>query len=415
LRAQGASIHRLGEPGDREIADALDGQVDRVVVVSRFDHVSLRQALVVAHLRPDVPSLVTIFDRDVAAHLEETVDNVHVLSLADIVAPAFAAPCLDPKLLSVVEVPAGGAGIGVVDGEPRRVPRSWPVPGPMRRLLARLAAPLRPFDSSAKILMAGLAGVLTVFVVETLLTMLAEGLSLTDALYSVAKVTATVGPSEAAERGDPWFKLVSAASMLLSLGFIAVLTAGLVNWLLDPRLTGIASRSAVPRRDHVIVVGLGQVGLRLCVLLRELGIPVVAVEQNAGAKNVPRAKDRQIPVVIGSGSSQRLLRRLSIDRARALAAVTSDEIENIAVAVAARGIRDDLHLTFRAGDGDLTSDTRSRFQVGVERDVYGIAGGTLAAVALGHEAREAFTHEGMLYLVGASGDVTAFAPSRARA
>ena len=51
--------------------------------------------------------------------------------------------------------------------------------------------------------------------------------------------------------------------MLLALGFTAVLTAGLVNRLLDPRLTGAGGRSAVPRRDHVVVVGLGQVGQRL--------------------------------------------------------------------------------------------------------------------------------------------------------
>ncbi len=60
--------------------------------------------------------------------------------------------------------------------------------------------------------------------------------------------------------------------MLLIVGFTAVLTAGLVNYLLDPRLTGIVGRSAVPRRDHVVVIGLGEVGLRLCELLRELGV-----------------------------------------------------------------------------------------------------------------------------------------------
>ena len=71
--------------------------------------------------------------------------------------------------------------------------------------------------------------------------------------------------------------------MLLTLGFAAVLTAGLVNRLLDRRLTGIVGPSAVPRRDHVVVVGLGQVGLRLCLLLRDLGVPVVAIERDPEA------------------------------------------------------------------------------------------------------------------------------------
>jgi hypothetical protein len=43
------------------------------IAISRFDHVALRRALVVAHVRPGIALLVTIFDRDVAAHLRATV------------------------------------------------------------------------------------------------------------------------------------------------------------------------------------------------------------------------------------------------------------------------------------------------------------------------------------------------------
>jgi len=408
LGAGGASVRRLSEPDDREIREALDERVDRVVVISRYDHVSLRTALVVAHLRPGIWSLVTIFDRDVAAHLRQTVDNVHVLAMADLVAPAFAGPCLDSELLSLFRGPRATEGVRASDGEPRRIAATWSTPTRAQRVASGLQAVVRPFDASARILVAGVLGFLSVLVLETLVTMLAADYSLVDALYTVAKVTLTVGPSPAADRGADWFQLFSTAAMLCTLGFAAVLTAGLVNWLLDPRLTGIFGRSAVPRRDHVIVVGLGQVGLRLCLLLRDLGVPVVAVEQNRAAKNVPRAKDVRLPVVIGSGASQRELRRLSIHRARALAAVTSDEVENIAVAVAARGVRDDLNIALRAGDGDATSETRSLFRIGVVRDVHRIAGTALAAVALDYRADAAFPYEGALYLVAADGAITPF-------
>jgi voltage-gated potassium channel Kch len=411
LEAGGAEVRRLSEPGDEAIRAALDEQVDRVVVVSRSDHLSLRLALVVAHIRPDVPALVTIFDRGVAEHLQRKADNVQVLSMADVVAPAFAGPCVDEGLLSVVRGPAGMGGVRAIDGEPQRIAPTWSTPDRGRRLLASLEALVRPFDPSAQILVAGLLGVLGVLVVETVVTMLAARLSLIDALYLVAKVTVTVGPSAAADQGPDWFKVFSTVAILLTLGFTAVLTAGLVNRLLDPRLTGIVGRSAVPRRDHVIVVGLGQVGFRLCGLLRDLGIPVVAVEQDRDARNVARAKDQRVPVVIGSGSSQRVLRRLSINRARAVAAVTSDEVENIAIAVAAEGLREDLNLTLRAGDGVDTSETRSLFHIGVVRDVYRIAGTAIAASALGYEAHEAFPYEGTLYLVDAGGTIEPFVPA----
>lgn len=368
LKSGGARVSRLDEPSDSEIREALGHGADRVVVISRFDHVSLRRALVVAHVRPDMPLLVTIFDRDVATHLQATVENVQVMSMGDIVAPEFAGPCVDANLS---------------EGQPQVVR----TPGRLRRIVANLESLALPFDSSARILVYGLSGMVAVLALETVVTMIVADLPFVEAFYDVAKVAVTVGPSPAADRGDDWFKLFSAIGMLLTLGFAAVLTAGLVNRLLDPRLTGIAGRSAVPRRDHVVVVGLGQAGFRLCGLLRDLGVPVVAIEQNPEAKNVPRAKDLKLPVVIGSGASQRLLRRVAIRNARALAAVTSDEVENIAVAVAGRGLSRDLNIVLRAGDGDATNETRSLFQIGVVRDVYRLAGTALAEAALADGAQ----------------------------
>ena len=412
LDAGGARLQRLHEPTDPEIRAAVTDEVDSVVVISRSDVLSLRVALAVAHVSPGTRLLVTIFGRDVAEHLRDIVDNVHVLSMADIMAPAYAGPCLNPSLLSLTRTPDGVSGIQAEDGVPRLIGHAWPTPSPLDRLRARLGALLRPFDPSARILVAGLAGFMAVFVTEVLVTMGVGDLSLVDAFYSVAKVTVTVGPSSAAETGPGWFKVFSGITMLLTLGFAAVLTAGLVNRLLDRRLTGIFGPAAVPRHEHVVVVGLGQVGLRLCELLRSLRIPVVAVERDADAPNVLRAKRGRIPVVIGTGTSRDLLRRVSVDRARAVAAVTSDELENIGVAVTAHGIRENLAITLRAGDGDATSEVRALFTIGVVRDVYRIAGTALAAVALGYDAEEAFPYAGTLYLVNAAGEIEPFVPAK---
>jgi Trk K+ transport system NAD-binding subunit len=143
-------------------------------------------------------------------------------------------------------------------------------------------------------------------------------------------------------------------------------------------------------------------------LLRELGIPVVVVEQNADAKNVARGKDHRLPIVIGSGASQRLLRRLSIGRARAIAAVTSDEVENIAISIAAQGIRRDVNIVLRAGDVAVTKGPRWLFGIGVVRDVYRIAASALAATILAQESFEAFPYERVMYLVDEEGRIRSF-------
>jgi hypothetical protein len=66
-----------------------------------------------------------------------------------------------------------------------------------------------------------------------------------------------------------WLKVFSNVSMLAVLVFAATVTAGIVERLLDRRLTTNVGRRMVPRRN-ACVVGLGQVGMRLCLLLREL-------------------------------------------------------------------------------------------------------------------------------------------------
>ncbi|MEJ7714692.1 MAG: NAD-binding protein [Thermoleophilaceae bacterium] len=84
----------------------------------------------------------------------------------------------------------------------------------------------------------------------------------------------------------------------------------------------------------MVVVGLGQVGLRLCLSLRELGVPVSwRSSPTPRATTSPAPSQYRVPVVVGQGGGRFLLGRLSLERARALAAVTSDEIANIAIVV----------------------------------------------------------------------------------
>ena len=217
-----------------------------------------------------------------------------------------------------------------------------------------------------------------------------------------------VGPNTHIEHGPDWLKTFSSLTMLAALAFTAVFTAGLVNRLMDRRLVGIFGRRAMPRRDHVVVVGLGQVGLRLCLMLRELGIPVVGVERDPHADNVRWAKQYGIPVVIGGGATRGVLCRMRLDQARSLAAVTSDEIENISTAVAALALREDLPTLLRAGSGDVMDETRALFRIGVVRDVYMIGGTLLAAAALGSQADEAFMHGDTVFVTRGDGAVEPF-------
>jgi hypothetical protein len=356
LAAEGATVRGIRDPTDADILAALEERIPAVVViVARSDAVPLRLALLVRHLDEDVPLVVTVFDRDMAEQLEQAVPHLTVVSVADIAAPALAEPCLEAL------------------GEADR---------PQSRAAALAAAVLQPYDRSAALVFYGAIGLAAILVFETIggLAVLDQGFP--DAFYGATKSLATVDPNSEVQKGPSWFKVAISASMLLTLLFAAAFTGGLLNRIVDHNLTGLAGPRAVPRRGHVVVIGLGQVGLRLCLLLRERGVPVVAVDTEAEGENVGLARRLKLPVVIGRGANPALLRRLSLRRAVALAAVTSDDLVNLEAAMTARSVDRELRVVLRAGSGEVADETRSLLRIGHVIDVHRVAAERIAEVAL---------------------------------
>jgi hypothetical protein len=384
LDAAGADVHRLKGAGEREVRHALEGgDVDRVVVVSRDDAVVLRVALMVRNVDNDVPMLVTIFDPTMAGQVAEGIEHCEVTSMADIVAPSLAGPCLNDELLAVREDADPPVGIREAGDGVREVPIEVP---DRKHAAALVSAVLMPYDKSAALLLWGALGLVVILLLETIACMAVLGQDVIDASYGAAKTLVTVDPNDKVADGPKGLKVFITVSMLAALVFEAGFTAGLVNRLIDRRLTGLVGRRAVPRRDHVVVVGMGQVGLRLCLLLRRCGIGIVAVDDREEGENVGLAREMGFPVVIGRGADPSLLRRLSLDRAWALAAVTDDDLENISIAMAAKAVNGDLRVVLRAGDGRLANETRSLFRIGLVRDVHRIAAALIAARATGSDA-----------------------------
>ena len=400
LRAADAQVERLADPTHDELRHALDQGTDAALVVSRDDAWPLRAALLVRHLDSDVPIVVTIFDPETGRELEELIGNCTVTSLADIVAPTLAAPCLDDDLAAVVDEGDRPVGLRCSEGAVEVV--ALPdLRG--RRARALATAIVKPFDRSAGLVFFGAIGLLVVLVFETVAAALVLEQNLVDAFYGSVKTLVTVDPNPEVQDGPNWFKLVISASMLIALLFAAAFTGGLVERLIGRRLTGLVGRRAVPRSDHVVVVGLGHVGLSLALLLRRCGISVVAIDNEEGGENVGHAKQLGIPVVIGRGADRSLLERLSLERAIALAAVTADDLENIAVTLAARALAPDLRLVLRAGSSATAGETRSLDPLGHVRDVHRIGAVYLAGLALGSGASHVVVDSETAHLRDADG------------
>ena len=162
-----------------------------MVVVSREDAWPLRVALLVRHLDDDVPIIVTISDAAVGPRSSsEEIDNCTITSLADIVAPSLAGPCLDDDLAAVVDGdPPQGLRCDDGGSSRPRCPRSaparrarWPraILQPFdkqrRARLLRRRRPLRPSSSS-----------------ETVSAAIVLDQAIVDAFYGAVKTLVTRG------------------------------------------------------------------------------------------------------------------------------------------------------------------------------------------------------------------------------
>ena len=91
-----------------------------VAVVTRDDVLALRLTLLSAHLRPDLPLWVTMFDRTITRELHHVAPAVHVISPSETAAADMAAQCI---ALAGPLASRGRNGIRLVDDALRLITR----------------------------------------------------------------------------------------------------------------------------------------------------------------------------------------------------------------------------------------------------------------------------------------------------
>jgi voltage-gated potassium channel Kch len=344
LRHSGTSVEAADSLGDSEASALLkQGRWRAVCVIARDDVLALRLTLLSAHLRPDLPLWVTMFDRTVTRELHHVVPAVHVISPAALVAEDLAE-----------QVAATGAGE------------------------ARARNGVRLVDDALRLLVRAGVGLLLALLLEAAITMIALHEGVIDALYFSTRSVATVASTPGAAAAPGWFKALSALDTLAALLLVAVFTAALVRRLSRPRLTTLLGARAAPARGHVLLIGFGQVGFRLAQELHGRGIAVLGVERDSDAPCVRLARAAGIPVAIGRGDDRETLERLGIRHCAAVAAVTSTDLVNVAVGLAASDLAPGTPLVLRLGDGEVAAETDSLLHLGSICDAHKIAAETLA-------------------------------------
>jgi voltage-gated potassium channel len=115
--------------------------------------------------------------------------------------------------------------------------------------------------------------------------------------------------------------------------------------------------------NHVILIGLGKVGLRVLEQLIRLGEDVVVLERNPQCSNLAFAHKNGVPAVIGNSRQAGILEELNAAHAKSLIAATDDDLANLEVALDARIVNPQIRVVMRMFDQELAGKIRDSFDI----------------------------------------------------
>jgi Trk K+ transport system NAD-binding subunit len=180
-------------------------------------------------------------------------------------------------------------------------------------------------------------------------------------------------------------KLITVLLSLVSIALVPVITAAVVETIVNARLAIALGRLREPLSDHVVLVGLGNVGTRVMHAFVDLGVPVVVIDRNENARGAQSARDRGVPFIVGDASRIATLRAASVDTSRALVVVSTDDQANLEAALEGRELKPDLRVVLRLFDGAFAHRVQQAFGITASRSVSFLAAPAFAAALLERE------------------------------
>ncbi|WP_157563503.1 NAD-binding protein [Micromonospora chokoriensis] len=405
----------LDQAGVREAAAVAFVGVDDVTNVDA--------AMIARELAPDVRLVIRLFNPVLGEGVAAMLGDCAVLSGSEIAAPAFVAATLGDATPTYLRLPGGEllrtamrravdlAGVDVVcglaqttgsdlvvlpadqDSADLLLVRAYGRPrlGLPRRRPRLLRALGLVFSRNLRLALAGTAALLAA---ASVLLAYTRGLNLGEAAY-LTLLTA-MGGTEADSAAPLAEKVTAVVLVTTGVALLPTVTALVVDSLVRARLAVAAGGMIEPIDDHVVLVGLGNIGTRVLEELHSIGIAVVAVDRTESARGVGVARELGLPVIVGDATRPDTLRAASVHTCRALVVLTPDDVTNLETALSGRsaheadrarsaGPRAPLRVVLRLFDDGFAERTQRILGINESRSVSSLAAPAFAAAMMSRQ------------------------------
>lgn len=151
---------------------------------------------------------------------------------------------------------------------------------------------------------------------------------------------------------------------------------------------------------HIIVAGLGRVGIRVVRELVKLGEDVVVIEMRSDNPRLEEIHSYDIPVIVGDARVEEVLLRAGLERAEALIICTNDDLMNLQMASRIRDMRPGIRLVMRMFDDQFARSIADRFDITAVMSSSGLAAPAFAGAATRTEIMQTFSVEDRVLSLG---------------
>ena len=210
-------------------------------------------------------------------------------------------------------------------------------------------------------------------------------MSILDAVYFTVETIGTVGYGDFSFREQPsWLRIFAICLMIVGLCLATLMFALLTNVLITHRIEeSLGRRRITGLAGHVVVVGLGSIGVRVVELLHAAGSQVVVVDSDESNRYLAQVRAIGVPVVIADATLPQTLQSVNLAEARAVAVLTSDDLVNLETALAIRDQDKDRPVVLRLFDRQLALTVEKSFGIGLVRSTAALAAPWFVGAALG--------------------------------
>lgn len=451
VEARGARVFTGDARNARTLEEAGLAGAKAVLAMTDADLVNIEIALDAKRLRPDLPVVVRLFDQTLARQLEQGFDIRRAIGVSTLAAPAFAGDALGERTLGAVTLEAQRYVLAKHTVDPASPLAGLPLremawrhrlevvarrrasetgaelpdpdepaePGDQLFVLAEkadwlafahaagrlearrvrrrgafrsaLAAAGDVWGGTSRLLRGVLLVLLGLILVSVFVFSAALDLSLADAFYFVVSTVTTTGYGDITPRAAPLaVKLYGCLVMLIGSAALVAATSIVTAYVVAERFEALLGTHALPREDHVIVVGIGNVGYRTLEELVAEGTPAVAVDRDDGG-DLFRSARAIAPAVSGDGRAEAVLLRAGVRTARAVVALTDDDAANLGIALMAKKLNPRARTVVRLFDVDFARKVERALDVDVAIGAATVAAPLFAAAALAAGVKAAFS------------------------